>query len=86
MSSNIGDYIATIEQKAINSSSSQSFCRIYTNWPKNKASDAAPSITDPMTCNVTIRARIAGRVTPSANTNCLEVIEIPIARKNPNDT
>lgn len=31
-----------------------------------------------MTCNVTIRARIAGRVTPSTNNvNCLEVIEIP---------
>lgn len=36
-----------------------------------------------MTCNVTIRARIAGRVTPSTNNmNCLEVIEIPTFGKS----
>lgn len=76
-----GDYIATVEQKAAN----QTFCRIYTNFPKTKATDERNDVTDnndPMSCNVTIRARIAGRVTPSANTNCLEVIEIPLTRKS----
>lgn len=73
-----GNFIATIERKVSNNGVEHSFCRVYTNWTncKNAASDTDD--INLMTCNVTIRARIAGRVTPSTNNvNCLEVIEIP---------
>lgn len=84
-----GNYIATIEQKATNSGNDQAFCRIYTNWPKCASTtptendeNPPPNNIDVMSFNVTIRARIAGRVTPSTNNaNCLEVIEIPINGK-----
>lgn len=74
-----GNYIATIEQKVSNAGTMHSFCRVYANWSNCKT---APNDSEDdihmMTCNVTIRARIAGRVTPSTNNmNCLEVIEIP---------
>lgn len=75
----LGNYIATIEQKVSNSGTVHSFCRVYTNW-WNCKSASNENLDDiySMTCNVTIRARIAGRVTPSTNNiNCLEVIEIP---------
>lgn len=83
----LGDYIATIEHKVINAGNNQTFCRVYTNWPKcentksNDKKHATGNNIDPMSFNVTIRARIAGRVTPSSNSNCLEVIEIPMSGK-----
>lgn len=82
-----GKYIATIEQKVSANGSDQTFCRIYTNWPKcsgMETKDIAESVNNvpcSMSTNVTIRARIAGRVTPSSNNaNCLEVIEIPMVK------
>lgn len=85
----LGNYIATIEQKVTNSGNDQMFCRIYTNWPKSASTtptendeNPPPNNIDVMSFNVTIRARIAGRVTPSTNNaNCLEVIEIPMNSK-----
>ncbi|XP_031634727.1 uncharacterized protein LOC116348019 [Contarinia nasturtii] len=75
-----GNFIATVECKTSNSGVEHSFLRVYTNWTNCKTA-SNDNITDSMnfmTCNVTIRARIAGRVTPSTNNmNCLEVIEIP---------
>lgn len=58
-----------------------SVCRVYTNWINCKsATNDTNNLL--MTCNVTIRARIAGRVTPSTNNvNCLDVIEIPTMGK-----
>lgn len=60
-------------------SSEQTFCRIYTNWPTNDTNTQKDQTAGSF--NVTIRARIAGKVTPSSNNvNCLEVIEIPISK------
>lgn len=57
-------------------------CRVYTNWANCKNATNDTDNMSIMTCNVTIRARIAGRVTPSTNNvNCLEVIEIPTTGK-----
>lgn len=83
----IGNYVATIEQKST-SSGDQSYCRIYTNWPligndtkPKPSSSSSSSSSSESSVNVTIRARIAGKVTPSsAHANCLEVIEIPISK------
>lgn len=55
-------------------------CRVYTNWMncKGAAGETSDNNINFMACNVTIRARIAGRVTPSTTSaNCLDVIEIP---------
>lgn len=84
-----GNYIATIEHKVTNAGNDQTFCRIYTNWPKCASTTPTENDENPtsnnidlMSFNVTIRARIAGRVTPSTNNaNCLEVIEIPMTGK-----
>lgn len=77
----LGNFIATIECKISNSGVEHSFLRVYTNWTNCKTASSDNGTTDSisfLTCNVTIRARIAGRVTPSTNNiNCLEVIEIP---------
>lgn len=53
-------------------------CRVYTNWMNCKGAASQTDDINFMACDVTIRARIAGRVTPSTTTaNCLDVIEIP---------
>lgn len=84
----LGNYIATIERKCTNNGD-QSYCRIYTNWPSTESlnkrspssSSSLSSLSSEGIVNVTIRARIAGKVTPSsAHANCLEVIEIPILK------
>lgn len=64
----------------------QKFCRIYTNWLSIKShteqfnAQANHSTLSSDYCyNIPIRARIAGKVTPSTNNaNYLEVIEIPV--------
>lgn len=64
-----GNYILTIESRVGRRQSEKIFCRVYANW----------NTIDPL-CgyNASIRARIAGKVTPTNNSNCLEVIEIPL--------
>lgn len=62
-------------------------CRVYTNWMncKGAAGETSDNNINFMACNVTIRARIAGRVTPSTTSaNCLDVIEIPTIGMRPN--
>lgn len=72
-----GDYVATLESKYLRDSASNNyanrattnFVRIYVNWATVKDQ------SQPM------RARIAGRVTPSLNRplNSLEMIELPLS-------
>lgn len=67
-----GNYVATLESKIArdNAHHTSSFVRVYVNW-------AATQERQPM------RARIAGRVTPSLNQslNSLEMIELPLNAK-----
>lgn len=69
-----GNYVATLECKQMRQGKESVYARIYANW------DASPHYnltTQPM------RARIAGRVTPSSaqsGTSGLEMIELPIKR------
>lgn len=75
-----GNFIATIERMVSNSGTEHYECRVYTNWMncKGAAGETSDNNINFMACNVTIRARIAGRVTPSTSSaNCLDVIEIP---------
>lgn len=84
----LGNYIATIEQKSTITANpnvkKQRFCRIYTNWLSLKQQTEQQNAqgnrsTNELCYNIPMRARIAGKVTPSTNnTNYLEVIEIPV--------
>lgn len=63
-----GDYVAALESKCSRDGESDNkFVRVYVNWTTNDQSQA-------------MRARIAGRVTPSLNRpmNSLEMIELPL--------
>ncbi|KAG4069460.1 hypothetical protein HA402_001759 [Bradysia odoriphaga] len=64
-----GNYLVTLEKRSSRRQGEKFFCRVYANW---SALDAATGK------NTSIRARIAGKVTPSNCTDCLEVIEVPV--------
>lgn len=64
-----GDYVATLESKiSRDGSTTSNFVRVYVNWALVESQGQA------------MRARIAGRVTPSLNRpmNSLEMIELPL--------
>ena len=63
-----GDYVASLESKCSrDGGSNNKYVRVYVNWTTSDQSQA-------------MRARIAGRVTPSLNRsmNSLEMIELPL--------
>jgi hypothetical protein len=66
-----GNYVATLEAKQGHQGKEFSYARIYANW------DVTNTTQQPM------RARIAGRVTPSSTQSglpSLEMIELPLKR------
>lgn len=91
-SSNLGDYIATVETKYNRQNREINFVRIYINWDgvatlqQSKMTSSGVSLGS-SECGMVqpMRARIAGRVTPTTNHSelgSLEMIEIPL-RNNP---
>ncbi|XP_065167209.1 BLOC-2 complex member HPS3 [Atheta coriaria] len=85
-----GDYVATLESKFNRQNRELNFCRVYINWDsvaalqqsKMNHSGASLGATE---CGMVqpMRARIAGRVTPTTNQSelgSLEMIEIPVKR------
>ncbi|KAK7788466.1 hypothetical protein R5R35_014523 [Gryllus longicercus] len=69
-----GNYVATLESKQTRQGKESVYARIYANWDASPHYDLS---TQPM------RARIAGRVTPSSaqsGTSGLEMIELPLKR------
>jgi len=66
-----GNYVVTLEAKQGHQGKEYSYARIYANW------DTTNTVQQPM------RARIAGRVTPSSTQSgppSLEMIELPLKR------
>jgi len=66
-----GNYVVTLEAKQGHQGKECSYARIYANW------DTTNTVQQPM------RARIAGRVTPSSTQSgppSLEMIELPLKR------
>lgn len=66
---NAGNYIVTLEMKRKRSGDDLLFLRVYCNW--EQCSQGTPPL----------RARIAGRVTPTGSQigdNALDIIEIPV--------
>ncbi|KAJ6643629.1 Hermansky-Pudlak syndrome 3 protein like [Pseudolycoriella hygida] len=64
-----GNYLVTLEKRCSRRQGEKFFCRVYANWSALDASTGK---------NASIRARIAGKVTPTNSTDCLEVIEVPV--------
>lgn len=64
-----GNYLVTLEKRSSRRQGEKFFCRVYANWSALDASTGK---------NASIRARIAGKVTPSNCNDCLEVIEVPV--------
>ncbi|XP_018568137.1 uncharacterized protein LOC108908554 [Anoplophora glabripennis] len=88
-----GDYVATLETKFNRQNKETNFVRVYINWDsiatlqQSKMTSSGISLGS-SECGMVqpMRARIAGRVTPTTNQSelgSLEMIEIPIKR-NPN--
>lgn len=88
----IGDYVATLETKFNRQNADINFVRVYINWDsiatmqQSKMTSSGVSLSS-SECGMVqpMRARIAGRVTPTTNQSelgSLEMIEIP-TRKNP---
>ncbi|KAJ8917277.1 hypothetical protein NQ315_002294 [Exocentrus adspersus] len=88
-----GDYVATLETKFNRQNKETNFVRVYINWDsiatlqQSKMTSSGVSLGS-SECGMVqpMRARIAGRVTPTTNQSelgSLEMIEIPI-KKNPN--
>lgn len=88
-----GDYVATLETKFNRQNKETNFVRVYINWDsiatlqQSKMTSSGVSLGS-SECGMVqpMRARIAGRVTPTTNQSelgSLEMIEIPIKR-NPN--
>lgn len=68
-----GNYIVTLESKVTRQGRETVYTRVYANWDQ-KVDDENPS-------GPSMRARIAGRVTPSSSQTgdgCLEMIELPV--------
>lgn len=89
-----GDYIATMETKFNRQNKETNFVRVYINWDsiatmqQSKMTSSGVSLGS-SECGMVqpMRARIAGRVTPTTNQSelgSLEMIEIPVKR-NPNN-
>lgn len=88
-----GDYVATLETKFNRQNKEINFVRIYINWDsiatlqQSKMTSSGVSLGS-SECGMVqpMRARIAGRVTPTTNQSelgSLEMIEVPVKR-NPN--
>ncbi|KAJ8939346.1 hypothetical protein NQ318_005707 [Aromia moschata] len=88
-----GDYVATMETKFNRQNKETNFVRVYINWDsiatlqQSKMTSSGVSLGS-SECGMVqpMRARIAGRVTPTTNQSelgSLEMIEIPVKR-NPN--
>ncbi|KAJ8953684.1 hypothetical protein NQ314_007292 [Rhamnusium bicolor] len=88
-----GDYVATLETKFNRQNKETNFVRVYINWnsiatlQQSKMTSSGASLGS-SECGMVqpMRARIAGRVTPTTNQSELgsfEMIEIPV-KKNPN--
>lgn len=68
-----GNYVVTLESKVNRQGRETVYTRVYANWDQ-KVNDKNPS-------GPSMRARIAGRVTPSSSQTgdgCLEMIELPV--------
>ncbi|BES92022.1 Hermansky-Pudlak syndrome 3 [Nesidiocoris tenuis] len=66
-----GNYVATLEKKQTRQGKEVTYARVYTNWDKRTETDLDQAM----------RARIAGRVTPSSSqtgVDVLEMIELPV--------
>ncbi|XP_044762835.1 uncharacterized protein LOC123319874 isoform X2 [Coccinella septempunctata] len=85
-----GDYVATLESKFNRQNREQNFVRVYVNWDsiatlqQSKMTSSGVSLGS-SECGMVqpMRARIAGRVTPTSNQSdlgSLEMIEIPVKR------
>ena len=79
----LGNYVATLELKQNRQGKESTHARIYANWDaasttqQDSSSHATGMVQQPM------RARIAGRVTPSSAQSgppSLEMIELPVKR------
>ncbi|CAH0548559.1 unnamed protein product [Brassicogethes aeneus] len=88
-----GDYVATLETKFNRQNRETNFVRVYINWDtvatlqQSKMTSSGVSLGS-SECGMVqpMRARIAGRVTPTTNQSelgSLEMVEIPVKR-NPN--
>ncbi|XP_072381233.1 uncharacterized protein [Diabrotica undecimpunctata] len=88
-----GDYVATLETKFNRQNKEINFVRVYINWDsiatlqQSKMTSSGVSLGS-SECGMVqpMRARIAGRVTPTTNQSelgSLEMIEVPV-RRNPN--
>lgn len=86
----LGDYVGTLESKFNHQNREQNFVRIYINWnsiatlQQSKMTSSGVSLGS-SECGMVqpMRARIAGRVTPTSNQSdlgSLEMIEIPVKR------
>lgn len=89
-----GDYVATLESKFNRQNREINYVRVYVNWDsiatlqQSKMTTSGASL-DSSECGMVqpMRARIAGRVTPTTNQSeisNLEMIEIPV-RQNPHN-
>lgn len=67
-----GNYVATLETKLSRQGRETVYTRVYANWDRAGAESSEP---------LPMRARIAGRVTPSSSQtggDALEMIELPV--------
>ncbi|RZC40531.1 Hermansky-Pudlak syndrome 3 protein -like protein [Asbolus verrucosus] len=88
-----GDFVATLETKFNRQNKDTNFVRVYINWDSVAAMQQSKMTSSGVSlgsseCGMVqpMRARIAGRVTPTTNQSelgSLEMIEIPVKR-NPN--
>lgn len=86
----LGDYVATLETKFNRQNREINYVRVYVNWnsvatmQQSKMTNSGISLGS-SECGMVqpMRARIAGRVTPTTNQSevgCLEMIELPMKR------
>ncbi|XP_064214386.1 BLOC-2 complex member HPS3 isoform X2 [Tribolium castaneum] len=88
-----GDFVATLETKFNRQNKDTNFVRVYINWDSVAALQQSKMTSSGVSLGASecgmvqpMRARIAGRVTPTTNQSelgSLEMIEIPVKR-NPN--
>lgn len=87
----LGDYIATLERKHSRQNYETFYARIYANWDSVATLQQSKMTHSGISLGVSecgmvqpMRARIAGRVTPTTNQSelcSLEMIELPVKRK-----
>uniref|UniRef100_A0AAR5Q491 CNH domain-containing protein n=1 Tax=Dendroctonus ponderosae TaxID=77166 RepID=A0AAR5Q491_DENPD len=88
-----GDYVASLETKYNRQNRDTNFVRVYINWDSVAAMQQSKMTSGNVSLGASecgmvqpMRARIAGRVTPTTNQSelgSLEMIEVPV-RRNPN--